>query len=64
MSLNNAAANRSYVKLTSRITAGQANIDTEQVVIPGDITGTWPTDTSKALDLRVTIASGSTTISA
>jgi hypothetical protein len=62
IALNNAAANRSYVA-NFTITAGQANTDTEQVfVIPGDITGTWPTDTSKALDLRVTIASGSTTI--
>lgn len=43
------------------ISAGQANTDTEQViVIPGDTTGTWATDTSAGMRLQFCIAAGTT----
>jgi hypothetical protein len=56
--LQNGATNRTYLA-NFTITAGQANTDTEQVlVIPGDTTGTWPTDTSMGMQLRFTYAAG------
>ena len=58
--LYNSAINRSYVALFT-VSAGQANIDTEQtIVIPGDTIGTWLTDTGIGLAFRVTIATGTT----
>ena len=58
--LTNSANNRNYLT-NFTIAAGQANTDTEQViVIPGDTTGTWLTDTGIGLSLRFYIASGST----
>lgn len=54
----NSAANRSYVAPFT-ISAGQANTDTTQVfIIPGDITGTWLTDTGIGLYLYITLAAG------
>jgi hypothetical protein len=56
---NGAAVNRSYFAQFT-ISAGQANTDTEQVfVIPGDTTGTWVTDTTNSLTLRIVLAAGS-----
>ena len=49
MSIRNNATNRSYVA-EYVISAGQANADTLQdIVIPGDVTGTWTPDNSVAL---------------
>jgi hypothetical protein len=60
IALHNGAFNRSYIA-NFTVTAGQANTDTEQIfVIPGDVTGTWATDTSLGMALRVTVAAGST----
>lgn len=60
MALRNAAADRSYVK-NFVIPAGQANTDTVQTfVIPGDITGAWPTDNTRALLLIITDTVGTT----
>jgi hypothetical protein len=60
LALRNAAGNRAYAA-NFTITAGQANTDTSQIfVIPGDTTGTWPVDTSKALELWITVAAGTT----
>jgi hypothetical protein len=42
------------------ISAGQANVDTEQTfVIPGSTTGTWVTDTAEGLSFNLTIGAGS-----
>jgi hypothetical protein len=58
--LGNSAANRSYVALFT-ITAPQANVDTEQtVIIAGDTTGTWLTDTGIGITLDIVLACGST----
>src|SRR4029077_4283970 len=55
----NGASNRSYIALFT-ISAGQTNVDTEQVfVVPGDVTGTWASDTSKALTLCINVGAGS-----
>lgn len=57
--ITNSAFNRAYVKLFT-ITAGQANIDTEQVmVIPGDVAGAWPTDNSGSR-FGIAMSAGST----
>ena len=60
--IRNSAATRCYVA-NFTISAGQANTDTEQVlVIPGDITGAWLTDTGIGMLLTITVAAGSTYI--
>ena len=52
--------NRSYLA-TFTITAPQANTDTEQVlIIPGDVTGTWLSDTGTGIFLVVGFAAGVT----
>jgi hypothetical protein len=57
---NGSAPTRSYIA-NFTVSAGQANTDTEQtLVIPGDTSGTWPTDTSAGLLLRICMASGTT----
>jgi len=57
--LHNGAFNRSYIA-NFTISAGQVNTDTEQViVIPGDTTGTWTTDNTLGLYLRIALAGGS-----
>lgn len=49
---------RSYVA-NFTISAGQANADTEQVlIVPGDTTGTWPADATLGLELTFTFACG------
>ena len=58
--LGNGVVDRTYLK-NFTITVGQANTDTEQVlVIPGDVTGTWLTDTSLAAYIGVGLAGGTT----
>ena len=60
ISLRNSAYNRSYVALFT-ITAGQVNTDTTQTfVIPGDVTGTWLTDTGVGIEVNIVLAAGST----
>lgn len=60
VSLRNSALDRSYIALFT-ITGGQANTDTEQIiVIPGDTTGTWLSDTGVGIRLMITLACGST----
>jgi hypothetical protein len=61
VNLVNSALNRSYIA-TFTIAAGQANADTEQIiVIPGDTTGTWLTDSSGAgIIVRFVLAVGPT----
>lgn len=57
--LGNGAGDRSYVAQFT-ITAGQANTDTVQnIVIPGDVTGTWTISNTLGLQLAFIIASGS-----
>ena len=56
----NGGTTRSYVRLFT-ISAGQANIDTEQIfVVPGDTTGTWAKDTTAGMSFGVTVATGTT----
>jgi len=58
VSVRNGDTTRSYIT-SFVISAGQANTDTEQAfVIPGDVTGTWPVDTSRAYIVTVAIAGG------
>ena len=58
--LQNAAGSLSYIS-TFTISAGQADVDTEQIfVVPGSATGTWPTDTSAGMFLYITLAAGTT----
>jgi hypothetical protein len=58
--INNGTPNRSWVA-NFTISAGQANADTEQVfVVPGDITGTWPTDNSRAMYVNIGLAVSTT----
>jgi hypothetical protein len=58
--LRNGAGDRSYVALFT-IAAGQANADTEQIfVIPGDVIGTWLTDTEIGIEFRCVLAAGTT----
>jgi hypothetical protein len=57
---NSGAVDRTFIG-SFTISAGQANTDTEQViVIPGDVTGTWAIGAVSAIDLWVTLASGTT----
>jgi hypothetical protein len=59
-SIVNAASNRSY-PFSYTISAGEVATDVYRtIVIPGDVTGTWPTDTAKALNLWFTFAAGAT----
>ena len=58
--VRNGAFNRTYLA-NFTIAAGQANTDTEQVlVIPGDVTGTWPVDTGGGMTVGFSIAAGTT----
>jgi hypothetical protein len=60
VSFRNSAADRSYLA-TFTITTGQANTETEQVlVIPGDVTGTWTIDNTAGLMIGFCFASGAT----
>jgi hypothetical protein len=59
-SIVNGAGNRSY-PFSYTISAGEVAADVYRtIVIPGDVTGTWPTDTAKALNLWFTFAAGAT----
>jgi hypothetical protein len=59
VALRNSALDRSYVA-NFTISAGQANTDTEQtLIIPGDATGTWLTDTGIGVSLFIVAAAGS-----
>src|SRR4029077_6364036 len=59
-SLINAADTRAFISMFT-ISAGQANTDTIQtIVIPGDTTGTWATDTGIGMNLQFIFAIGST----
>jgi hypothetical protein len=58
--LTNTGAGRSYVT-TITIAAGEVNTDVVRTfVIPGDTTGTWLTDTGLGIQLRVSLAAGTT----
>jgi hypothetical protein len=58
--LTNSANNRSYVS-TITIAGGEINTDlVRTIVIPGDTSGTWLTDTGIGLQLAITIAAGTT----
>jgi len=58
--LTNSAYNRSYVT-TITIAGGEINTDlVRTVVIPGDTSGTWLTDTGIGLALHITLAAGTT----
>jgi hypothetical protein len=60
VSLRNSAANRSYVT-TITIAGGEINTDlVRTIVIPGDTSGTWLTDTGIGLQLTITLAAGTT----
>lgn len=60
--LVNSAGNRTYLAEFT-ISAGQANLDTEQLLlIPGDTTGTWLTDNGRGIQFRIGIASGTASI--
>lgn len=56
--IRNGATDRTYVAL---FTVSAANTDTEYtLVIPGDTTGTWLTDTGTGMHVGITVACGST----
>jgi hypothetical protein len=58
--LTNSASNRSYVT-TITIAGGEINTDLlRTVVIPGDTSGTWLTDTGIGMYLQITLAAGTT----
>jgi len=58
--LLNSAGNRCYVT-TITIAGGEINTDlVRTIVIPGDTSGTWLTDTGIGFDLRITLAAGTT----
>jgi hypothetical protein len=58
VALRNSVPNRAYIAQFT-VSAGQANTDTEQVlVIPGDTTGTWLTDTGIGTYLSIALAAG------
>ena len=60
VNLGNSGSGRTYL-VNFTITAGQANTNTVQtLIIPGDVTGTWPTDTSGGIYLSFSIACGTT----
>ena|SRR6478609_1792331 len=57
---NGGAVNRSYIA-NFTISAGQANTDTEQIIlVPGDTGGTWPVDAGLGMYLAVVMAVGPT----
>jgi hypothetical protein len=57
VAIRNGAANRSFI---ATFTIAN-NVDTEQViVIPGDVTGTWPSDETHALQVAFTFCTGAT----
>jgi hypothetical protein len=59
VAVQNNAANRSYVGMFS-IAAGEVNTDVvKSVVIPGDTTGTWTTDSSIGISVYWCLVSGS-----
>ena len=58
--LTNSASNRSYVT-TITIAGGEINTDlVRTIVIPGDASGTWLTDTGIGLTLQITLSAGTT----
>ena len=58
--LTNSGGTRSYVT-TITISGGEINTDLlRTVVIPGDTSGTWLTDTGVGLTLQITLAAGTT----
>jgi hypothetical protein len=58
--LTNSATNRSYVT-TFAIAGGEINTDlVRTIVIPGDTSGTWLTDTGIGLTFQITLAAGTT----
>jgi hypothetical protein len=58
VAMRNGVPNRTYLA-NFTVAAGQANTDTEQVlIIPGDITGTWAVDTTKGTDVLFNIMGG------
>jgi hypothetical protein len=58
--LTNSAGNRSYVT-TITIAGGEINTDLlRTIVIPGDTSGTWLTDTGVGFTLQITLAAGTT----
>jgi hypothetical protein len=58
--LTNSAVNRSYVT-TFTIAGGEINTDlVRTIVIPGDTSGTWLTDTGVGCAFQITLASGTT----
>ena len=60
VTLKNGLSNLSYAT-SFVITAGQANIDTEQIItIPGPTTGTWSQDTTLGMTLTFATACGTT----
>lgn len=60
VSIRNAAGNRTYLA-NFTISAAQANVDTEQVlVIPGDTSGTWAIDTGGGIYISFAYATGTT----
>ena len=60
VALRNGAANRSYVT-SYTISAGEAGTDVYRtVVIPGDVTGTWPTDNTRGAELFFAFMAGTT----
>jgi len=57
---NALTATRTYVA-NYTITAGQANTNTEQIIIiPGDVTGTWTIDNNMGMEIWFTFATGPT----
>lgn len=58
LSIQNAAGNRNYVTPISITVAATWQYKT--VTIPGDVTGTWPTDNNQALLLTLCFGSGAT----
>ena len=56
ISIMNNTVNRAYLA-NFTISAGQANTDTEQTfIIPGDVTGTWSTDTTRGMIIYICMA--------
>lgn len=56
--IRNGAFNRSY-GVAFVISAGQANTDTTQtIIIPGDVTGSWPNTTAASMEVWITLATG------
>jgi hypothetical protein len=57
--MTNGGFTRTHIA-TFTVSAGQANTDTEQVLmIPGDVTGTWATDATVGIKMDVSFALGS-----